>query len=182
VLMGYAYGAENLLKNGGFESGALDPWSTYGDVTPKVIDKDAIEGKYCLQVTVNSKGANFWDSGLQHAGHTFQKDKVYTLAAFLKSPNKLQINFMPELAKDPWTGYGEKAMTMTENWQEYYITTPPMPNDVNPATITFHIAFDKGDFFIDGVRFYVGEYTPGTPTAVQPKSKLAVTWGSMKAN
>jgi len=57
-----------------------------------------------------------------------------------------------------------------------------MPNDVNPATITFHIAFDKGDFFIDGVRFYVGEYTPGTPTAVQPKSKLAVTWGSMKAN
>ena len=172
----------NLLKNGGFESGAIDPWSTYGDmIKATVVAKDAIEGKNCLDVVCSKKGANFWDGGLQHAGHTFGKGKTYTLSAFLKSPNKLQINFKPELAADPWTGYGDKVMTMTEKWQEYYITTPAMAADVNPGCVTFHIAFDAGEFFVDNVQFYEGAYVPGVVTAVQSKDKLATAWGHIRS-
>lgn len=176
--------AQNLLKNGGFEDGAPDPWTTYGNVEMKVVDKGATEGRYALQVTVKAKGANFWDSGLQNAGHTFKKDKKYTLAAFLRSDNKLQINFKPELGKDPWTGYGEKSFTMTDKWQEYYTTTAVIAADVNPATITFHIAYEAGQFFIDGVRFIEGDYVPPPAppaTSVQPKEKLAISWGQLKA-
>ena len=173
----------NLLNNGGFESGVIDPWSTYGDmITSEVIATDAIEGKYCLHIVCSQKGANFWDGGLQHAGHTFDNGKIYTLVAFLKSPNKLQINFKPELAADPWTGYGDQVMTMTESWQEYYITTPPMPGSINPATVTFHIAFDVGEFFIDNVQFYEGDYVPGASSAVQSKDKIATTWGHIRSN
>ena len=179
--IGYVYGADNILVNGGFEDSVMEPWSIYGDANGEVVQESPREGKYCLHVTT-PKGANFWDAGLQHAEHVFEAGKIYTLAAFLKSPDKLQINFKPELGADPWTGYGEQSFTMTESWEEYHVTTPAMPNDVDPATITFHIAYDVGEFYIDGVRFFEGGYVPPEePSAVQPQSKLAIVWGKIKA-
>ena len=71
---------------------------------------------------------------------------------------------------------------MTDNWEEYTITTPPMPNDVNPATITFHIGYAVGEFDIDGVRFFEGEYVPAEElAAVQPEDKTATLWGEIKS-
>jgi hypothetical protein len=192
--LGYAHSAEveNILQNGGFEDGVVDPWATYGDVTIEVvkslknadIDEDPIEGKNALYITVNSKGANFWDAGLQYRNLTFEKGKKYTLAAFLKLRKNivLNINFKPELAQDPWTGYGEQQFTMTPEWQEFHITTPEFAADVAPAEITFHIAFDEAEFWIDNVRFFEGDYAPpgDEPQAVEAKGKLTTTWGDIK--
>lgn len=193
---GYARGVEpeNLLQNGGFEEGIVEPWSTYGDATREVVfeledaavEEDPIEGDFCLHVTVAAKGANFWDSGLQHAGHVFKKGTKYTLAAFLKcKEGTLQINFKPELGEDPWPGYGEQSFTMTEEWQDFHTTTPVMAADVNPATITFHIGYEAAEFWVDGVRFYEGDYVPPDfiePKAVQPQGKVAAIWGDIKAD
>jgi len=157
----------NILANGGFEDGIADPWSTYGSATTEVVQElvgaavpeAPIEGGSCLHVEVPEAGANFWDAGLQHAGHVFEAGKKYTLSVFLKSKEgTLDINFKPELAQDPWTGYGDQVFTMTEEWTEFSVTTPVFAEDVSPATITFHIAFATGDFWIDGVRFYEGDY------------------------
>jgi hypothetical protein len=151
----------NILANGGFEDGVMDPWSTYGDVTVEVVAEDPIEGDSCLHITVGSAGANFWDSGLQHTGHVFEANKQYTLSAFLKrSEGTLNINFKPELAADPWSGFGDQIFTMTEEWQEFSVSTGVLAENVDPAAITFHIAFEAADFWIDGVRFYEGEYVP----------------------
>ncbi len=151
----------NLLVNGGFEDGVVEPWTSYGDVTMEVVSDGAIEGNYCLHVTVGSAGANFWDSGLQHTGHVFEAGKQYTLSAFLKcSEGTLDINFKPELAADPWSGFGDQVLTMTDEWTEFSVTTPVLETDVDPAAITFHIGFAAADFWIDGVRFYEGEYVP----------------------
>lgn len=183
---------ENILKNGGFEDGILAPWTTYGGAITEVVSslkkasvpEDPVEGKFCLHVVVPAKGANFWDTGLQHPGHVFQKGKKYTLSAFLKCiKGTLQINFKPELGKDPWPGYGERSFTMTDRWQEFSTTTPVFAADVNPATITFHIAYDAGEFWIDGVRFYEGDYVApnfGKPKSVDPGLKLATAWGTLK--
>ncbi|MHC4519184.1 MAG: sugar-binding protein, partial [Planctomycetota bacterium] len=62
----------NMLANGGFEDGVMDPWSIYGDATGEVVADDPAEGDACLHITVNSAGANFWDAGLQHTGHVFE--------------------------------------------------------------------------------------------------------------
>ncbi|UCD53293.1 MAG: carbohydrate binding domain-containing protein, partial [Phycisphaerales bacterium] len=125
----------------------------------EVVTDEAIEGDASLHITVNSAGANFWDAGLQHTGHVFRAGKQYTLSAFLKcSEGTLDINFKPELAADPWTGYGDQVFTMTEEWTEFSVTTPVFEADTSPAAITFHIAFEAADFWIDGVRFYEGEY------------------------
>jgi Carbohydrate binding domain len=150
---------ENLLANGGFEDGALAPWTTYGDVVAEVVSDEAIEGTSSLHITVNSAGANFWDAGLQHTGHVFAAGKQYTLSAFVKcSAGTLDINFKPELAADPWSGFGDQVFTMTDEWTELSVTTPVFAEDTSPAAITFHIGFAAADFWIDGVRFYEGEY------------------------
>ena len=159
----------NILDNGGFEDGVMEPWGTYGNVTTEVVEhlagaavpENPIEGNYCLHLMVPEAGANFWDTGLVHAGHVFEEGKYYTLSAFLKcNEGTLDINFKPEIAQDPWTGYGEEAFTMTEEWAEYSITTPVFTENVTLGEIVFHIQYAAGDFWIDCVRWYEGDYVP----------------------
>jgi hypothetical protein len=91
----------------------------------------------------------------------FQADKKYTISAFLKArKGTLDVTLKPELGQDPWTGYGEKAITITDTWAEYHVTTPVFTEDVRPATVTFHLGDAPGGFWIDGVRFYEGDYVP----------------------
>lgn len=172
-------GVDNLLENGDFEADTVEPWTTYGDAEISLNTDDSASGDQCLYVEVTSVGANFWDSGLQHAGHVFEPG-TYTLSAFLKGEEERQINFKPELGEGPWTGYGEKEVTMTTEWAEYH-TTAEIPEVVDPGTITFHIAYSDINFLIDNVMWYEGEYVPSvTPTAVQPSDKLATSWADIK--
>ncbi|MCH7920885.1 MAG: hypothetical protein IIC50_23280, partial [Planctomycetes bacterium] len=39
-------------------------------------------------------------------------------------------------------------------WVGYTVATGVIPAEVTPATITWHIAFAPGVFFIDDVRLY----------------------------
>ena len=163
----HAQEVENLLINGGFEDGVADPWGTYGGGTIEVVDKldgaavdeDPIEGNYCLHVVVDAAAANFWETGLNQGGLVFEAGKIYTLSVFLKSKEgTLDINFKPELAQDPWTAPVEQAFVMTEEWTEFSLTTAVVFEDLNPAEIVFHIGYGPGDFWIDGIRWYEGEY------------------------
>ena len=118
-----------------------------------------IEADSCLHVVVPTAGANFWDVYLTQGGYVFEADKKYTLSAFVKcSVGTRDINFKPELAADPWSGSGEQVMTMTDEWAEYFVTTPVFAADTSPGSITFHIGFAAGDFWIDNVQFYEGDY------------------------
>jgi hypothetical protein len=166
---GLAADPVNLLPNGGFESGAIGPYGVYGSGTSEVVTscsgaavpEGPIEGKYCLHVTVAAAGANNWDVGMSDGSYTFQKGKKYTFACFFKvKSGTLQFRMKPERAADPWEGYGDQVFTATDTWQEYYVTTPVFTADVTPASPTFHFAFAAGDFWIDGVRLFEGDYVP----------------------
>lgn len=151
----YSEGADVVIGPGWYISGA----------TAKVVQEGAADGRYCLYITT-TKRENPWDEQLFHSGHVFRKDKIYTLTAYLRSPDKLRIGFKPSMEKEPKTGYGTQSFTMTETWQEYHVTTPPMPEDVSPARVIFQLAYDNGEFYIDSVRFYEGEYMPYKPESV----------------
>jgi len=164
----------NLFQNGGFETGLLAPWGSYGGTVTSAVVKDCvgatvpegpIEGTYCLNVKVSGPGTNFWDGAVSPvlvAGQgTFKKGVKYTLSLFLKSKKgTATINLKPELAQDPWTGYGEAQVTATEKWTEYHITTPVMAADVTPAHVTFHVEFAAQEFWIDDAKWYEGDYVP----------------------
>jgi hypothetical protein len=156
--------AINLLTNGGFEDGVLDPWYIYDNIdgaTAEVVGDDPVEGSSCLHVVVPTIGANFWDVGLSQPGYVFEAGKHYTLSAFFKcSQGTLDINFKPEHAADPWEGYGEQVITITDQWVEYSVTTPVFNTDVSPANMTFHVGFAAAEFWVDNVRFYEGDYVP----------------------
>ena len=185
----------NLLPNGGFETGVIGPFGLYGTGTNEVVTECAdatvpegpIEGEYCLHIVIPEAGANNWDSGLSDGGYTFEAGKTYTFSAFVKSKSgTLDIRLKPERAEDPYEGYGDQVFTMTEEWQEFYVTTPVFTEDVTPASPTFHFAFAPGDFWIDGVRLYEGDYVPPTfssMTARNPNPEdgatHADTWASL---
>ncbi|MBP7050143.1 MAG: carbohydrate binding domain-containing protein [Phycisphaerae bacterium] len=149
---------ENLLANGDFETGVVDPWIAYG-ATITAVQTDPAEGSYCMEVTVPSKPANFWESGLKHTPHVFEAGKKYTVSAFCKcDQGTRQINFKPEQDGGSYTGYGEHTFTMTTEWAEYTTTTPEMTSTVTPVSITFHVGYAVGTFWMDCVRFYEGDY------------------------
>ncbi len=158
----------NLLTNGGFEDGVREPLNVYGDgVTTEVVTElvDAavpegvIEGTYCLYVDVPEGIANFWDAGLQPQPIAYEAGKQYTVSVFLKAKSgTVDVNIKPELAADPWTGYNELMVTVTEEWQEFSTTTPVFETSPDPAGLTFHIGSAVGGFWVDGIRMYEGEY------------------------
>jgi hypothetical protein len=160
---------QNQIVNGNFETGAVAPWGSWGTVSMEVVTTCAgatvpegpVEGRYCLHVTVPAPGANFWDLGLSPQGMVFQKGKKYTLSAFLKcKKGTLQLDFKPQIGGDPWTGYGQKTVTMTEEWAEYSTTTPVFATDVTPPNIAFHVGFAAAEFWVDDVKWYEGDYVP----------------------
>ncbi|MHC4587192.1 MAG: carbohydrate binding domain-containing protein, partial [Planctomycetota bacterium] len=160
---------ENILVNGGFEDGVVSPWGSWGDITLEVVDKlegaavneDPIEGNYCLHVTVPTAAANYWETGFTQTGLVFEAGKIYTLSAFLKcKEGTLDFNYKPELAADPWTAPIEQAFVMTEEWTEFSITTPVIAEDITPAEVVIHVGYAPGDFWIDNIRWYEGEYVP----------------------
>jgi hypothetical protein len=155
---------DNMLTNGGFEDGVLDPWYIYDNIneaTAEVVADDPVEGNSCLHVVVPEIGANFYDVGLSQPGYVFEAGKNYTLSAFFKcSEGTLDINFKPEHAAGSYEGYGEQVITITNQWVEYSVTTPVLSADVDPASATFHIGFATGEFWVDNVRLYEGDYVP----------------------
>jgi len=163
----HAQGVVNLLPNGGFETGAVAPYGHYGAGTVEVVTdcvdaavpEGPIEGEYCLHVVIPGGATNSWDSGMTDGSFTFEAGKKYTFAAFVKSKEgELEIRLKPERGEDPWEGYGDQVFTMTEEWQEVYVTTPVFTESVTPASPTFHYSFTAEDFWIDGVRLYEGDY------------------------
>jgi hypothetical protein len=163
----HAQEVANMLTNGGFESGAIGPYGTYGTVTATVVTECAgadvpegpIEGKYSLHLEVAAAGTNNWDIGMTNGTHTLQKGKKYTFSCFMKCKSgTLQVRMKPELSADPWTAYNESVVTVTDTWTEYSTTTPVFTADTTPFSPTFHFGFAPGDFWIDGIRLYEGDY------------------------
>ncbi|MCP4260041.1 MAG: hypothetical protein GY774_21375, partial [Planctomycetes bacterium] len=166
-----SHAQENMLTNGGFEEGTESPFTQYGGATLEVVQtldgaavsEKPIEGDYALHIVVPAPaaGATSWSVGLQHDAFVFEAGKHYTLSAFLKSKEgDLEIRFKPERGEDPWESYGGQVFTMTEEWTEFSVTTPVFTEDITPASLTWHIAFAAGDFWIDSVRWYEGDYVP----------------------
>ncbi len=157
----------NLLPNGSFDNGQMAPYGIYGagtgtvvtDLAGAAVPEKPVDGKYCLHVVVAAAGANNWDVGMSDGSYTFKQGKKYTFSAFVKSKSgTVQFRLKPERAADPYEGYGDQVFTATEKWQEFYVTTPVIAADVTPASATFHFAFTAGDFWIDCVKLYEGDY------------------------
>ena len=206
VFMGFglSQGQEvvNLLTNPGLEDGTANGWGGYGDNTRDVVQdlvgaaipEGPIEGNYCLHVTVGENYVDFWEAGLTlWGGNVFESGKQYTFSFWAKSKEgERDINLKPE-QNGTWTAYGEKRITIDEEWAEYYTTSAVMTADVPNMQISVHVGFGPGEFWLDAARLYVGEYvetafssfTAREPNpedgAIHPATWASLSWEPGKA-
>ncbi len=180
---------ENLATGGDFED-AVDQglWNlNLGGGGPQVgsweIDrKEAAIGEASLYVfDIDFDPAANWKPQIDQGGIDILEDGVYTISAFLKAESPRDVGMYAELQVDPWTKVPSGTANVGTEWKEFWATGVPIAAAVG---IGFSNRGSKVNYWIDGVRFYAGEYVPtevdGIQQAVKPGSKLTTTWGRIR--
>ena len=194
---------ESLVANGGFEDGVLGPLMHYdaagAGIVVELVENppDPIEGNFAVRIETPNipEGKNFWDAGVGYkhidVGKqnilVYEKGKVYTVAIFMKSEDFVRVNLKMAKSADPWTAIGQKNFDLTDEWQEFHITTAEagVPETLTPAENFIYVLISKGEFWMDAYVLYEGVYIERElgdepQRAVQPQDKLAVAWGTLK--
>jgi len=178
---------ENLARGGDFENVTdMSEWNlnlgNAGVGTMEIDKHEAVVGEACLYVSgINFDAAENWKPQIDQGGFEILEDGVYTISAFLKAEEPRQVGMYAELQVDPWTKSPSGTANVGTEWEEFWATGLPAAASVG---IGFSNRGSKVNYWIDGVRFYPGEYVPtdieGFQKAVTPGSKLTTTWGSIR--
>jgi hypothetical protein len=87
-------------------------------------------------------------------------NKLYSLSVWFKSKSgPLDIKMVMQRDGAPYDGYSQ-TVTITDEWTEYTITSDVISETISPAVVVFQIGYAAGEFLVDGIRFYEGDYVP----------------------
>lgn len=179
---------ENILKNGDFDN-QLDQWHhwTHENANANFLTggrKAApIIGKNTAYININDAGDALWHIQFYQQPFTLEKDKTYTYNLWAKSekPRNLTMRILHQ--GDPWNEYAKKTINLTELWTEFFITFKMTADDANTRAGMI-MGGQKVDVWFDHIRLYEGEHFQDIegvePHSVNPDSKLATTWASLK--
>ena len=130
---GYADEIENLIKGGDFEEdGDLQHWGIglrEGIASMTRDDEESVVGDFSLffeieEVSpVNPINPDLYNN--TDGGITLEKGETYIWSAFLKAEAMRDVRFYVQLERDPWTVYANKQVTVSEEWEEYWVTFEP---------------------------------------------------------
>jgi len=179
---------ENMARGGDFETDDdRIQWNlNLNDaVATMTIDKkDAAVGDASLFIAdIALDPARSWKPQIDQGDIPIFEKGEYTISAFLKGEASRPVGMYSEVLVDPWTKSPSQTVTITTEWVEYWATGIP-PDDM--VGIGFSNGGSTVSYWIDGVRFYAGEYVPTDldgdepKIAVTRKNKLATTWGELK--
>jgi len=179
---------ENMARGGDFETDDdRIQWNlNLNDaVATMTIDKkDAAVGDASLFIAdIALDPARSWKPQIDQGDIPIFEKGEYTISAFLKGEASRPVGMYAEVLVDPWTKSPSQTVTITTEWVEYWATGIP-PDDM--VGIGFSNGGSTVSYWIDGVRFYAGEYVPTDldgdepKIAVTRKNKLATTWGELK--
>ena len=179
---------ENVARGGDFEENVdREQWrlnlGNNGVGTMTIDKKEAAIGEASLFIDGISFAADeSWKPQIDQTNVEILEKGVYTISAFLKAEEPRPLGMYSEIPVDPWTKIPNKVVTVGTEWQEYWATGVPPAGVV---TIGFKNQGSEVSYWIDGVRFYPGEYVPteieGIKIAVAPRNKLTTTWGSIRS-
>lgn len=178
---------ENILKNGDFDLN-LEGWHhwTHADAAALFQTEgkkaEPISGKKVAYIKINKAGA-LWHIQFYQQPFTLEKGTTYTYNLWAKSekPRGVTMRILHQGA--PWNEYASKAIGLTEEWKEFFITFKMTADDVNSRAGIIMDA-QKLDVWLDHIRLYEGEHVSdiegAEPHAVDPSNKLATTWAALK--
>jgi len=176
---------ENLAKGGDFEEAdEMAQWNlnlgNAGVGTMEIDKEEAAVGEASLFISgIGFDAAENWKPQIDQGNIDILEDGVYTISAFLKAEEPRQVGMYAELQVDPWTKSPSGVANVVTEWKEFWATGLPAAAAVG---IGFSNSGSKVNYWIDGVRFYPGEYVPtgGIQEAVAPGNKLTTTWGRIR--
>ncbi|MFC1715690.1 carbohydrate binding domain-containing protein [Candidatus Poribacteria bacterium] len=178
---------EDLVRNGDFEENVdLAQWGFDGknSVATMTIDKkDSAVGDSSLFVEILAldPGAG-WVPNIQQQGHILVKGITYTYSAFLKAEDPKNITLDVKQNGAPWQSYKSESFSVGIEWTEYWLTFEAQ-QDAPAMVLELQNTNSLINHWIDGVRFYEGEYEPTIPgqeQAVTPGGKLPATWAAIR--
>jgi hypothetical protein len=116
----------------------------------------------------------------------YEKGEIYTLSAFIKSDDNMQFHLLISGGSEDGfqPSFRSETFVTTDVWEEYYLTTDPMPIQPQATRAKFFVGYGDGVFWIDDIKIYADEYEPTLPSAravAMSASKLATTWAGIKA-
>lgn len=179
---------ENILKNGDFDN-QLDQWHhwTHENANANFLTggrkAEPIIGKNTAYININDAGDALWHIQFYQQPFTLEKDKTYTYNLWAKSekPRNLTMRILHQ--GDPWNEYAKETINLTELWTEFFITFKMTADDANTRAGMI-MGGQKIDVWFDHIRLYEGEHFQDIegvePHSVNPDSKLATTWASLK--
>ena len=116
-----------------------------------------------------------------------ENGKTFTIAFWAKvdasEGNSREVTTSVQMQRDPWTFYRGQDITLdSTDWKEYSDTFTADADVVEDMWVGLSIAQSDVDFWIDDFRFFEGEPADEIfeVAAVNPTSKLSVSWGSIK--
>lgn len=178
---------ENLARGGDFENDAdLGQWSFWRDggaATFTIDEKNAAIGKASAFMDITKASPpEPWAPGLTQLPFNIKKGKTYTFSAFLKAEKNRELVLEVRFHGNGQTPqFLNKRVTVGTEWEEQWGTFTAQESS-SPVGILFVNTGSKVSYWIDGVRFYEGEYVPTKPgeKAVTSIDKLAATWAIIK--
>jgi hypothetical protein len=184
----------NLISNGDFETGTNAGWNFYGNMTYEAVTEcvgaavpePVIQGQYSMHIVVPAAGAGPQDVGISRGEYTFEAGKKYTLSCFMKTKSGTFDFVLKPEQSGTWLGFNAQQFTATEEWQEFYTTTDVFTENTAPASPTFHLALQAGDFWLDDIKMYEGDYVEPEFSIVKARdpnpedgARLQQTWASL---
>ncbi len=179
---------ENLARGGDFETpddtaqwGLWKAAATQGNM--KLDKKNAAVGESSLYVfDIILDPVDKWKPNIVQVDvFILEKKKIHTFSAFLKAekPRQLRLTFIDHI-NEPWPMGPDKIFDVGTEWKEYWVTSIPAAL-AGSLQITNAPEGSRVNYWIDGVRFYRGEFQPTIPPkAVSSADKLATKWGTLK--
>jgi len=182
---------ENLVQNGDFENFDQAPWTMWvEDANARAVmiidDEESLTGDQSMLIDIDQKGGGMRVE-LHQNPFVLKNGQQLTYAFWAKveeadvRPARMAVNHRA----DPWTTYGSKNFTITEEWTEFW-TPVNMTADDNNVGIYVELTDSTGLTWLDRFRLYEGEYVEEDlegieKIAVEPRSKLISTWAGIKS-
>lgn len=175
---------ENILLNGDFDLN-LEAWHHWTHESAGALFEtegnkaEPIAGKKAAYVKISKAGDALWHIQLYQQPFTLEKGITYTYSLWAKSeaPRGVRMRILHQ--GDPWTEYAVKAINLSEEWQEFFITFD-MPVDDVSSRAGIIMGSEKVDVWFDHIQLYEGEFVGEGPQPVEPTGKLAITWAALK--
>ena len=183
---------ENLVQNADFEDFSIAPWTMWVEdagnaMAAMILDdkEEPLSGDQSLLIDISKKG-----SGMRvelHQRHFNLKNGqklTYAFWAKVEKDDVREARMIVNHRADPWTSYGSKNITITDEWTEFW-TPVVMTADDDIVGIYVELRDTVGLTWFDRFRLYEEDYfeeeLEGIERPVEPHSKLASTWASVKS-